>query len=114
MGETGERGSRGAAGRDAGAIISVEPSAVQPGQTFNLIGAGFGAGEVFVAVLRGAAEAGADISLSGGEANASGAFEILGFAEQANQVPDTVAAGIYTVRVTGSQGAIASAFLRIS
>ena len=114
LGVPGEGGPRGAAGRDAGATISVEPSAVQAGQTFNLTGAGFGPGEVFVAVLRAAGEAGTDISLSGGEANDSGAFEVLGFADQANQVPDTVAAGVYTVRVNGSQGSIASAFLRIS
>ncbi len=113
-GETGERGPRGASGRDAGATIDVDPNSVQAGQTFNLTGAGFAPGEVYVAVLRAAGEDGADISLSGGAANASGAFEVLGFADQSNQVPDTVAPGVYTVRATGSQGSIASAFLRIS
>ena len=112
-GPRGESGPQGPAGKDAAAYVLVTPSTAPVGQSFTLQGAGFQPNEVFVVTLRAAGLGGVDLALGTSRANASGAFEIPASVTQGNNIPVGTTTGVYSLVVSGSQGSIAAAFVKV-
>ncbi len=111
-GAAGVAGAAGAAGKTGPSqptSIVVTPNSVVTGGTFNIAGSGLQPGEGWLAIMV-AAIAGSDLIMSGGDANASGAFESIGrVAAGLNVAKPGVNPGVYTVRVIGTKGSVASA-----
>jgi hypothetical protein len=111
QGIKGDAGAKGAQGLTGTAQITLVPmSAAGPAPSFNIYGSGFQNDEAILASVEGYSAALASTLVGGAIADASGAFQI-----KAKLLKEhTLAVGVYTVKVVGSEGSETTAALIVT
>ncbi len=110
IGPAGPEGPAGPAGVSVATAAMAVPSVVVQGANFNLLGSGFGSGVDFIVhLVIGADDARA---IGTGTTSAGGAFQVAGAGSRL-RVPPSLDPGVYTVRVTAFDGAVASTPIQV-